>query len=63
VPDKEPDETALTRQEREMVKRLAERDGISEDEAASRLVSRCIARRVKKKTGKTPAKVYSIRRK
>jgi predicted kinase len=62
VPEKEPDQAALTRQERDLVKRLAERDGISEDEAASRSVSRCLARWVKKRTGKSPAKVYAIRK-
>jgi hypothetical protein len=46
-----------------MVKRIADRDGISEDEAASNLVSAALARRVKKRTGKVPAKVYGIRKK
>lgn len=53
----------LSAREREVVKRIAERDGVSEDEAASRLVSAALARRVKKRTGRAPAKVYSIRRK
>lgn len=54
-------QTALTKQERELVKRIADRDGISEDEAASNLVSAALARRVKKRTGKAPAKVYSMK--
>ena len=54
--------TVFTRAERDMVKRIAERDGITEDEAASRLVSQALARRVKKRTGKAPAKVYGLRR-
>ena len=55
-------DTVLSKVEREIVKRIAERDGVSEDEAASKLVSAALARRVKKKTGKTPARVYSIKR-
>lgn len=45
-----------------MVKRIAERDGVSEDEAASRLVSAALARRVRKRTGRGPAKVYGLKR-
>ena len=55
-------DTVLSKVEREIVKRIAERDGVSEDEAASKLVSAALARRVKKKTGKAPARVYSIKR-
>ena len=55
-------DTVLSKVEREIVKRIAERDGTTEDEAASKLVSAALARRVKKKTGKTPARVYSIKR-
>lgn len=44
-----------------MVKRIAERDGVSEDEAATRLIKQAIARRVKKRTGKAPARVYDIK--
>lgn len=58
-----PEATALTKAELEMVKRIADRDGITEDEAASRLVSAALARRVKKRTGKVPAKVYAMKRK
>lgn len=48
--------------ERQLVKKIADRDGVSEDEAASKLFSRALARKVKKKTGRPPAKLYSIRR-
>ena len=57
-----PNAVPLTEREREVIKRIAERDGISEDEAASNLVSAALARRVRKKTGKGPAKVYGLRR-
>lgn len=56
-----PEQTALTKAEREMVKRIADRDGCTEDEAASRLVSAALARRVRKRTGKVPARVYGIK--
>jgi predicted kinase len=60
VADHEP--TNLTRQERDLLKRIADRDGVTLDEAATRLAKEGLARRVKKRTGKTPAKVYSIRK-
>lgn len=57
------DRTTLTKAERALLKRIADRDGVTEDEAATRLVKEAIARRVKKRTGKAPAKVYTMRRK
>lgn len=58
-----PDEaTHLTKQEMELVKQIAQRDGITEDEAASRLFSAALARRVKKRTGKAPAKSFERKR-
>lgn len=57
------DRTTLTKQERALLKRIADRDGVTEDEAASRLVKEAIARRVKRRTGKAPAKVYEVNRK
>jgi predicted kinase len=60
VPERVPDNTILSNAERAMLKRIADRDGISEEEAANNLVKACLARRVKKRTGKNPAKVYSI---
>ncbi|HJT63103.1 MAG TPA: hypothetical protein VJ797_15645 [Burkholderiales bacterium] len=44
-----------------MVRQIAERDGVSEEEAATRLVKTALARRVKKRTGKNPARVYGLR--
>jgi hypothetical protein len=46
----------------EMVRQIAGREGISHDEAATQLVQKEIARRVRKKTGHGPAKVYAMRR-
>ena len=53
-------ETTLTEAERDLVRRVAARDGISEDEAASNLVKAALARRVKRRTGKPMARVYSL---
>jgi predicted transcriptional regulator len=63
VPRQETDNTALSKKELEMVERIAKRDGISVDEAATNLGKAALARRVRKRTGKAPAKVYDMRRK
>lgn len=52
----------LSGKELETVKAYAEMHGLTIDEAASKLVSDAIARRIKRNTGKTPARVYPIRR-
>jgi hypothetical protein len=57
-----PDEshTNLTRQERDVLKQIAERDGITEDEAATQLVKAALERRVRRRTGKGPARVVQL---
>ena len=50
----------LSKAEMEIVKKIAARDGVSEEVAASRLVSEALARRVKKRSGKVPARVYGM---
>lgn len=52
----------LSDREIDLVRQIAKREGITEDEAATQLVQKEIARRVRKKTGKGPAKVYGIRK-
>jgi hypothetical protein len=52
----------LSDKEIELVRQIARREGISEDEAATQLVQKEIARRVRRKTGKGPARVYGIKR-
>ena len=54
------DQTNLNKAERAVVKRIAERDGISEDEAATKLVKAALERRVRKRTGKGPARVFEM---
>lgn len=56
----EPDHATLTRAEKEIVQKIADRDGVTLEEAATRLTKAALARRVKRKSGKAPARVYSI---
>lgn len=53
--------TNLTARERELLKRIAERDGITEDDAATKLVKDALERRVRKRTGRGPARVYEVK--
>ncbi len=50
----------LSKKEREYVKRIADRDGISEDEAATNLFKSELARRAKKRN--TRGKVLPLKR-
>ena len=59
--DKTP--AAFSEKEMELIRRIAQRDGITEDEAATNLGKAGLARRTRKRTGKGPARVYSMRRK
>lgn len=52
----------LTSHEYELVEAYAEMHGLTVDEAASKLASDCIARRIRRNTGKSRAKVYPIKR-
>lgn len=52
----------LSKTEMEAVRRIAHRDGISLEEAATKLVQSALARRVRRRTGRGPAKVYGLRR-
>lgn len=52
----------LSKDEAEMAKEIARRKGISEEEAATLVMKASIARRVRRRTGKAPAKVYSIKK-
>lgn len=59
--NQDPDKTALSRKEMDVIERYAKREGIGVDEAATQLAKAEIAARVKKRTGKTPARVYPMR--
>jgi hypothetical protein len=60
VPRDEP--LSLSNAELEQVRKIARREGISVEEAASKLVQSALARRVRRRTGKAPARVYSIKK-
>jgi hypothetical protein len=59
----DPDKTALSKRELEVIERIARRDGITVDEAATNLGKAALARMARKKTGRAPAKVYTMRKK
>lgn len=52
----------LSKDEAKLVKQIAEQHGITEEEAAELVVKKEVARRVRLRTGKGPAKVYGIRK-
>lgn len=56
------EQTALTDRERKAVEQVAEQRGISFDEAIEQMAKEGLASRVRRKTGKAPAKVYDITR-
>jgi predicted kinase len=58
-----PDEqTALSEKERQAVEQIAQQRGITFEEASEQLAKEGLASRVRRKTGKLPAKVYELRR-
>lgn len=52
---------ALTDEQLEVVRRVAQERGVSVDTAASQLQSEALAAMIRKGTGRTPAKVYASR--
>lgn len=52
----------LNKKEAELAEEIARRFGLTVEEATTLVVKACIARRIKKRTGKAPAKVYGLRR-
>lgn len=53
----------LSGEEAKLAKRIAAQFGISDEEAAELVVKKEVARRVRLRTGKGPARIVSIRRK
>jgi hypothetical protein len=53
----------LSKAEAELAEKIARRNGISKEEAATLVMKAVIERKVRERTGKGPARVYSIRRK
>lgn len=58
----EPDLTTFTSSELELVRRIAERDGVTVEEAATKLGQQWLKDKVKRRTGKAPARVYPIKK-
>lgn len=54
---------SLSKQEAELAQEIATRFNLTIEEATTLVVKACIARRMKKRTGKNPAKVYGMRKK
>lgn len=57
------EQTAFSDKERQVVEQVAQQRGITFEEAADQLGKEGLASRIRRKTGKAPAKVYEIRRK
>lgn len=53
---------SLSKKEAELAEEIARRFGLSVEEATTLIVKACIARRMKRRTGKSPAKVYKLKR-
>lgn len=60
---KRDNDISVSKDEAALGQEVAKRKGLGDDAAAELLVKAAIARRVKKRTGKSPAKVYMMRRK
>jgi predicted kinase len=56
------EQTALTEQEREAVEQVAQQRGVTFEEAAEQLGKEGLASRVRRKTGRAPARVYDMPR-
>lgn len=59
--ERKPEHIPLSAKERELVKKVADRDGITEDQAASNLVKAALERKAKKRTPRS-ARIVPIRR-
>jgi ribosomal protein L23 len=57
------DKVSLTKKEAELAEEIARRFQLTVQEATTLVVKACIARRMKKRTGKSPARIYGIKRK
>lgn len=55
--------TALSERERQAVEQVAQQRGISFQDALDQMAREGLASRVRRKTGRAPARVYELRRK
>jgi predicted kinase len=56
------DFTALSERERQLVEQVAQQRGITYEEAAEMLAKEGLESRVRRRTGRAPAKVYDMNR-
>lgn len=54
--------TALSERERQAVQQVADQRGVTFEEAAEQMAKEGLASRVRRKTGRLPAKVYDMTR-
>jgi predicted kinase len=52
--------TALSERERQAIEQVAQQRGITFEEAIEQMAKEGLAARVRRKTGRAPAKVYSL---
>lgn len=57
------EQTALSDRERQAIEQVAQQRGITFEEAVEQMAKEGLASRVRRKTGKLPARVYELRRK
>lgn len=60
--DQEPDLATFSNAELEQIKRIADRDGVTLEQAATKLTQQWLQEKVKRRTGKGPAKVYPLKK-
>jgi predicted kinase len=56
------EQTSLSEKERQLVQRVAEQRGIPFEEAVEQMAKEGLASRVRRKTGRAPARVHEFRR-
>lgn len=56
------EQTALSERERQLVEQVAQQRGITFEEAVQQMAKEGLASRVRRKTGKLPARVYQLPR-
>lgn len=56
------EQTALSERERQAIEQVAQQRGIAFEEAVEQMAKEGLASRVRRKTGKAPARVYELRK-
>ena len=57
------EQTAVSEKERQAIEAVAQQRGITFEEAVEQMAKEGLASRVRRKTGRAPARVYELRRK